>query len=239
MIPEWMSSSDTYAPPKEGGAFYIKTIKSIGNIMSRLRIQRGHEKKYALPAIVKFVMVVCGILLLSINHTRMVMLLFATILQAYLCTWPSRDIWNIIKAAGMAGIIAFILFLPAMILTPENIPNNLAVVIKVFICMEMLSIFNHTTQWNHITGALKKLHIPAIFIFTLDITLKYIVLLGTLITDLLTSLQLRSVGKNNKKYQSVGGVMGITFIRGAEMSGEMYEAMCCRGFTDDYDRRLM
>jgi cobalt/nickel transport system permease protein len=169
----------------------------------------------------------------------MVMLFFATILQAYLCTWPGRDIWNIIKAAGMAGIIAFILFLPAMILTPENIPNNLAVVIKVFICMEMLSIFNHTTQWNHITGALKKLHIPAIFIFTLDITLKYIVLLGTLITDLLTSLQLRSVGKNNKKYQSVGGVMGITFIRGAEMSGEMYEAMCCRGFTDDYDRRLM
>jgi cobalt/nickel transport system permease protein len=33
--------------------------------------------------------------------------------------------------------------------------------------------------------------------------------------------------------------MGITFIRGAEMSQEMYEAMCCRGFTDDYDRRLM
>jgi cobalt/nickel transport system permease protein len=98
----------------------------------------------------------------------------------------------------------------------------------------MVSIFNHTTQWNHITGALRKLHIPGIFIFTLDMTLKYIVLLGTFTGDILTALRLRSVGKNNKKYQSVGGVMGITFIRGAEMSQEMYEAMRCRGFTDDY-----
>jgi cobalt/nickel transport system permease protein len=65
-------------------------------------------------------------------------------------------------------------------------------------------------------------------------TLKYIVLLGSLIQDILTALRLRSVGKNNKKYQSVGGVMGVTFLRGTEMSREMYEAMRCRGFTDDY-----
>ena len=68
----------------------------------------------------------------------------------------------------------------------------------------------------------------------MDITLKYIVLLGNLITDLLTSLQLRSVGKNNKKYSSIGGVMGVTFVRGTEMNRQMYEAMQCRGFTDDY-----
>jgi cobalt/nickel transport system permease protein len=98
----------------------------------------------------------------------------------------------------------------------------------------MVGFFNHTTQWNHITTALRKLHVPGIFIFTLDITLKYIVLLGKLIIDILTALKLRSVGKNNKKYQSIGGVMGVTFIRGTEMSREMYEAMRCRGFTDDY-----
>jgi cobalt/nickel transport system permease protein len=121
-----------------------------------------------------------------------------------------------------------------MILHPAGIANNLTVVLKVFLSLEMVSIFNHTTQWNHITVALRKLHIPGIFIFTLDITLKYTVLLGTFITEVLTSLQLRSVGKNNKKYQSVGGVMGVTFIRGAEMSQQMYEAMRCRGFTDDY-----
>jgi cobalt/nickel transport system permease protein len=126
------------------------------------------------------------------------------------------------------------LFIPAFVLNPAGLFNYLAIAAKVFLSLEMVSIFDHTTQWNHITDALRKLHVPGIVIFTIDITLKYIVLLGSLIEDILTSLRLRSVGKNNKKYQSVGGVMGVTFIRGSEMSREMYEAMRCRGFTDDY-----
>lgn len=141
---------------------------------------------------------------------------------------------NIMKAGCGASVLALIILLPAMFIQPSGIRNELLVVIKVFFSISTLSIFNHTTQWNHITGALRKLHIPGIFIFTLDITLKYIVLLGNLITELLTSLQLRSVGKNNKKYSSIGGVMGVTFVRGTEMNRQMYEAMQCRGFTDDY-----
>lgn len=159
---------------------------------------------------------------------------YAAILLLYLCTWPARDILNIMKAGCGASVLALIILLPAMFIQPSGIRNELLIVIKVFFSISTLSIFNHTTQWNHITGALRKLHIPGIFIFTLDITLKYIVLLGNLITDLLTSLQLRSVGKNNKKYSSIGGVMGVTFVRGTEMNQQMYEAMQCRGFTDDY-----
>ena len=159
---------------------------------------------------------------------------YAAILLLYLCTWPAGDILNIMKAGCGASVLALIILLPAMFIQPSGIRNELLVVIKVFFSISTLSIFNHTTQWNHITGALRKLHIPGIFIFTLDITLKYIVLLGNLITDLLTSLQLRSVGKNNKKYSSIGGVMGVTFVRGTEMNQQMYEAMQCRGFTDDY-----
>ena len=33
----------------------------------------------------------------------------------------------------------------------------------------------------------------------------------------------------------VGGVMGVVFLRGTEMNRQMYEAMVCRGFTDDYE----
>ena len=159
---------------------------------------------------------------------------YAAILLLYFCTWPAGDILNIMKAGCGASVLALIILLPAMFIQPSGIRNELLVVIKVFFSISTLSIFNHTTQWNHITGALRKLHIPGIFIFTLDITLKYIVLLGNLITELLTSLQLRSVGKNNKKYSSIGGVMGVTFVRGTEMNRQMYEAMQCRGFTDDY-----
>jgi cobalt/nickel transport system permease protein len=234
MMPDWMKETDCYVPPKDGGTFVVKTIKSLSGAMSRLKIQQGHEKKHALPALIKFFLLVGGIVLLSVSQNRLVLLAFAAVLQALLCTWPAGNILSIYKASFAAALLAFVLFIPAMLLNPDGISNNLTIVLKVFLSLEMVSIFNHTTQWNHITSALRKLHIPGIFIFTLDITLKYIVLLGTFIGDILTSLKLRSVGKNNKKYQSIGGVMGVTFIRGAEMSQEMYEAMRCRGFTDDY-----
>jgi cobalt/nickel transport system permease protein len=234
MVPDWMKQTDNFVPQKDGGAFIIRTMQTLGKTMSRLKIQQGHEKTHALPALVKFFLLVGSLLVLSLGQGRLILLIFAAVLQAYLCTWPAGDIPMIWKPSLAAALLALVLFVPAMIADPEAIPNGLRIVGKVFLSVEMVTIFNHTTQWNHITGALRKLHFPGIFIFTLDITLKYIVLLGSLIEDMLTALRLRSVGKNNKKYQSVGGVMGVTFLRGTELSREMYEAMQCRGFTDDY-----
>lgn len=203
--------------------------------MAKIQIQRGHEKERHLPALLKLLLLIAVILMVSLLQNVLAILTFLAILLVYLCTWPPKDIAHVLKAALVASILALILVLPAILLNPTGSRNYLTLVLKVFISVSYVSIYNHTTQWNHITKALRKLHIPGIFIFTLDITLKYIVLLGNLITDLLTSLQLRSVGKNNKKYTSIGGVMGVTFIRGTEMNRQMYEAMQCRGFTDDYD----
>jgi cobalt/nickel transport system permease protein len=235
MMPEWMKTDDCYVPPKDGGTFAVRTIRSIGGVMSRLKIQKGHEKGHPLPALVKLFLLVALLILLSVSRNDLILLLYAAVLQMYLCTWPPKDILAIVRSSGAGAILALVLFLPAMIQNPSALPNQIATVAKVFLSLEMVCIYHHTTQWNHITRALKKLHIPGIFIFTIDITLKYIVLLGTLIEDMLTALLLRSVGKNNRQYQSVGGVMGVTFIKGTEMSREMYEAMRCRGFTDDYN----
>lgn len=234
MLPNWMYNEQEYAPPKAGGAFINKTIQALGKSMSKLKTQRGHEKKHAIPALLKMVVLFCFILLVSISHNRLILMAAFALVQLYLCLWPAKDIWTIMKTAFLAAFLALIIVLPAMITNPEGLPNNVILVLKVFVSMEMVNIFNHTTQWNHITAGLRKLHVPGIFIFTLDITLKYIVLLGQLINDLLTAMSLRAVGKNKKEYQSIGGVMGVTFLRSVEMSQEMYDAMKCRGFTDDY-----
>ena len=234
MLPEWMKDDEAYIPAKDHSRFIMESAKEIGRAMARIQVQRGHEKGRALPALFKLCMTFCGILLISLTQNRIIVMAYAAVLLLYLCTWPARDILHMAKAGLGAGLLALLVLTPAMVLDPGLIRNELFIVLKVFLSMVSVSMFAHTTQWNHITGALRRLHVPGIFIFTLDITLKYIVLLGNLITDLLTSCQLRSVGKNNRKYHSVGGVMGITFLRGAEMNRQMYEAMQCRGFTDDY-----
>ena len=233
-LPEWMQKKDDYLPPKGNNRFVSKTLKSLGGVLSRIRVQAGHEKKHSMPALVKLFILLGLVLLVSISQNRIVLLAVTAAFVVCLCFYSARDLLSILKSPLLAALLALILLVPAMIVNPAGRINNLIVVGKVFLCVGMVNIFNHTSQWNHITGALRKLHIPGIFVFTLDITLKYIVLLGTLLQDLLTALSLRSVGKNQKKYQSVGGVLGQTFIRSSEMSQEMYEAMQCRGFTDDY-----
>ena len=81
---------------------------------------------------------------------------------------------------------------------------------------------------------MRTFRIPSLFIFTLDITLKYISVLGEICVDILTSVGLRSVGKNPDKAKSFSGVLGITFLKSSEMAEEMYASMCCRGFTGEY-----
>ena len=235
MLPDWMQKNDEYIPIDDRATFHTGTIKAIGRIMSRIRVQRGHEKERTLPPILKLLLMMLAVVVISVTDKSIVLMAVAAAAFVYLCTWPASDILSILRTSLGAAILAFLIFLPAMLMKPAGIANNLTVVLKVFLSVTIVGMFNHTTQWNHITSALKKMKIPGIFIFTLDITLKYIVILGNLISDLLTALTLRSVGKNNKKYSSVGGIMGTTFLISSELGTATYEAMRCRGFTDDYN----
>ena len=159
------------------------------------------------------------------------LLALTAVVLLYLATWPGKDIVSILKAPVFAGALAFILFIPAMLLKPSGIGNQILVTGKIVLSVLMVNLYHHTTQWNHVTQALRRLHLPGILIFTFDMTLKYIVLLGRLMEQLLTALRLRSVGRSDRKYDSVGGVMGVTFLISTELSREMADAMRCRGFT--------
>ena len=234
MIPAWMKEPAQTAPPEPGGAFALRSLKSLGGVLARLKVQRGREGKKQLPAVVKLLLMLAMVILLSVSQRRLVLLGLAALILGRLCLLPAGLIWDVLKSALGAALLSLLLFLPAMLLRPAGMGNNLRVVSKVFLSVTAVNIFNRTTQWNHITRALRKLRIPGIFVFLLDLTLKYIVLLGTTLQDLLTAFSLRAVGRGRKEYRSVGGVLGVTFLRSTELSRETWEAMCCRGFTDDY-----
>ena len=235
MIPEWMKKTEDYVPPADGGAFYYKTLRSLGRIMSRLRFESGREGRFSLPAGVKLLLMFALIILVSVTQKDLVIMAVGAVALVRLALMPAEDIGAVVKAVLVAMIMAAVIFAPAVIMDPARLWNSLRVVLKILISVTLVGIFNRTTQWNHLTAALRKAHIPGTVIFIIDITFRYIVLLGNLMQDLLTAVSLRSIGRNDKKYNSVGGVMGVTFLRGTEMNKEMYEAMQCWGFTDDYE----
>ena len=235
MIPEWMKKTEDYVPPADGGAFYYRTLKSLGGIMSRLRLESGREGRFSLPAGVKLLLMIALIILVSVTQNDLVIMAVGAVALVRLALMQAEDIGAVVKAVLVAVIMAAVIFAPAVIMDPARLWNSIRVVAKILISVTLVGIFNRTTQWNHLTAVLRKVHIPGTVIFIIDITFRYIVLLGNLMQELLTAVSLRSVGRNDKKYNSVGGVMGVTFLRGTEMNKEMYEAMQCRGFTDDYE----
>ena len=234
MIPDWMTKREQSALPGPGGAFALRSLRTLGGVMARLKIQRGREGRREIPAVWKLLLLLGLLILLAVSRSRLVLLAVGALVMARLCLLPARLILDVLKSSLAAAALALLIFLPAMLLHPAGIGNNLAVICKIFLSVTMVNIFNRRTQWNHVTGALRKLHVPGIFVFLLDLTLKYIVQLGTMLQDLLTAVLLRTVGRSRREYRSVGGVLGVTFLRSAELSRETWEAMCCRGFTDDY-----
>lgn len=234
MIPAWLRETEELTPARDGGAFAVRTLRSLGGLMARLRVQRGRASGLRIPAAVKLLLLLGLILTLSLARDPILLLALAALILGAVCLLPARELASVLKPALGAALLALVLFLPAMLLRPAGARNNLIAVGKIFLSVTAVNLFNRRTPWNQITGALRKLRVPGVFVFVLDLTLKYIVLLGGLIVDLLTARGLRAVGRDRHPWRSVGGVMGVTFLRSAELSRETWEAMTCRGFTDDY-----
>lgn len=132
-------------------------------------------------------------------------------------------------------MISLFLLLPAAFMgNPQALMN---ITVRVYVSVTLVGILSAGTSWNKLTAGMRTFRIPSLFIFTLDITLKYISVLGELCVDILRSVILRSVGKNSDKAKSFSGVLGITFLKSSEMAEEMYAAMCCRGFVGEYQAR--
>lgn len=145
---------------------------------------------------------------------------------------------NIVKILRVSFVMAFFTF---VVLLPAAFWGNsfscVMITSKVFATITAVNILSHSTRWNSITSALKRFFVPDIFILVLDITIKYIVMLGDFTLNMLYALKLRSVGKNTSKYTSLSGIAGTMFIKSKEMAEEMYNAMECRGFTGEYHVR--
>lgn len=228
-----MKQTEAYAPPRDGGAFAVRSLRALGGVLARLQVQRGRDG-LRIPSVAKLLLLLFGIVTLSLAQNRLLLLGIAALVLGYVSLLPARTVLAVLRPALGAALLALLLFLPAMLLRPAGAGNNWIMVGKVFLSVTMVSLFNRRTQWNRITGALRTLRVPGVFVFVLDLTLKYVVLLGGLIVDLLTARGLRAVGRDRHKYRSVGGVMGVTLLRASALSRETWEAMVCRGFTDDY-----
>ncbi|WP_312693281.1 energy-coupling factor transporter transmembrane component T [Caproiciproducens sp.] len=232
-MPEWLLKDENYQPLSDRDTFIDKSILSLLRILSRIRAQSGYTTgKYSVHAVYKVECTFLLIVLLSVSKNILFVAAVGAYLLAVLSLLPAEKIIRILKAGLIISFFSFLVLLPSFFM--GNRYSLVMIPLKTLATVTAISLLSHTTGWHSVTGALKSFFIPDLFIFVLDITIKYIVMLGDFSLNMLYSLRLRSVGKNTGKYSSLSGIAGTMFIRSKEMAEDMYAAMECRGFTGDY-----
>ena len=232
-MPEWLLQDEHYAPEADKDTFINKSILSLLGILSRIRNQSGYKADlFHVNAAFKVAFTFMLAVLVSISRSFTFVVIIIVYLLAVLSFMEGKEIVKVLRVSLVMALFTFIILLPAAFW--GNTYSSIMITSKVFATVTAVNILSHTTMWNSITSALKRFFIPDIFIFVLDITIKYIVMLGDFTLNMLYALKLRSVGRNRSKYTSLSGIAGTMFIKSKEMAEDMHAAMECRGFTGEY-----
>ena len=233
MIPDWLKEREEYNAPQDRDSFLTRSILSLMSMLASFRAKTiSYGSNY--PAPLKLIVCLAMILITSLARNMLIVYTILAVLLAHICFLKEELLVRTISASLAAALLSAVILIPAIFLgSPQSM---LTVSIKVFVSVGLIGILSSTTEWNKLTAGLAAFHIPDVFIFTLDITLKYIVILGNISMDMLNALRLRSIGHNKTKAQSMSGILGVTFLKSRQMSEEMFQAMQCRGFEGEYRR---
>ena len=237
MVPEWLSVKDNYIPKEEKNLYVEKSIFSLIKIISIIRQNKNQDKLiYSINPTLKVVSIIVMILCVSISRSFIYLLLIDIYVLINLFLMEKKSRKRILFKSFIFPLVTLIALIPSMFY--GNIYNSLLIFQKLIITILLMNLLSHNTKWSEISKSLKLLFIPDMFIWVMDITIKYIVLLGEHSINLLNALKLRSIGINYNKYNSLTGIMGNLFIKSYKMSEEMFHAMECRGFVGEYTTKV-
>ena len=237
MVPEWLSAKDNYIPKEEKNLYIEKSIFSLIKIISIIRQNKNQDKLvYSINPTLKVISTILMILCVSISRSFIYILIIDIYVLINLFLMEKKSRKRILFKSLIFPLVTLIALIPSMFY--GNIYNSLLLFQKLIITILLMNLLSHNTKWSEISKSLKLLFIPDIFIWIMDITIKYIVLLGEHSINLLYALKLRSIGITSNKYNSLTGIMGNLFIKSYKMSEEMFHAMECRGFVGEYTTKV-
>jgi cobalt/nickel transport system permease protein len=230
-LPSWLAQTDPYRPPEDRDRFIDKSLRGISSVLGKIKESAATPRPRG-SALVRLLFTLEVIVLISVSRNVSFIALGLTAQLIVLSLLPARALWRALSRGLAVGAFALVIGLPAILFSTP--PRAILFTVKIFSAALAAMTFSASTPWAELTRALATLRLPGIFILTLDMAIRYLSLLGDLGLGLLTSLRLRSVGKNPDKTKALGGVAGTLFVRSRECAEESLQAMECRGFCGDY-----
>jgi cobalt/nickel transport system permease protein len=231
--PAWLLADEDYSPRSDRDAFIDRSILTFLALVSkaRRRVARDGGRR-PIEAFFKLIALLLLLLLVSLTRSTAFLAIVGTALLAALAAQRGERIASVLKTSLAVAAFTALILLPAAL--GGRAAAALLIVAKVFVSVASVKLAFAGSEWSSVSGALRRLRVPDLFILVFDIALKYIALLGDFALSMLYALRLRSVGRNAGKRASLSGIGGTLFLKSKEMAEEMYAAMECRGFSGEY-----
>jgi cobalt/nickel transport system permease protein len=201
-------------------------------LLARLRQTGARRAGAAMDTRVLLASTVLFVTLVSLSRTMLFLSLAGTVLLLLVSAQPPRAVGRIVSAALAASLFTGAIMIPAMVW--GDAPGAARTMLKVAMSVAAVALLGASRDAPSLTRGLSGLGVPAIFALILDITLRSLAILGRTALAMLVALRLRSVGRNDGKAASLGGVAGTLFLKSRHLTEETHAAMECRGFTGGY-----
>ena len=235
-LPGWLKEKESYIPVRDKNSFAKKTSLSIMKLVSKISDVRSENS--GLPAkhlnsVLRMILLILVLIVISLMRTGALLFPVGVVILVFIALQKSELVYRVVKGALIIALFSAVIVLPSVIINQSLF--YFLITGKVFLSGICVLYFCNTADVNEILRNLKKLHFPGTALFILDMTIKYIGILGRTCLNMLEMLDARTIGRIPEKYTAVSGVAGMTFIKSKEISEEMFEAMECRGFTGNYE----
>jgi cobalt/nickel transport system permease protein len=128
-----------------------------------------------------------------------------------------------------------ILLPSAIYITKQGTIYVATFILRVATCVSLAVLLFLTTQSDLLFKSLRSLHVPKVYILTLNMCYRYIFLLLDLMTDFFTARKSRQIRNLplREEQRWVGGRVGYMLVKSLDMSNRVQRAMISRGFDGD------
>ena len=136
---------------------------------------------------------------------------------------------------GQAYRLGPYLIPPEITLTRQGISTALLLVSRVATSISLVLLLTLTTPWAEILKALRLLRVPQIYVQTLGMALRYLMLLSKIVEEMHTAKKSRTLRtrKTRVEHRWIADQMGALFKRSMQLSVEVHHAMVARGYQGE------
>jgi len=120
-------------------------------------------------------------------------------------------------------------------MTKQGISAALLLVGRVATSLSLVLLLTLTTPWASLLKALRSLWVPQIYVQTLGMALRYLMLLSQIVQEMYLAKRSRTVRIRNTRVEQhwVAGQVGTLFRWSMQLSVEVHRAMMARGYQGE------